>query len=44
MNLPQRHKQLLLEEKEGIEKWGTTSFQGRFIYVNESFRANKRRF
>lgn len=38
MKLPQRHKEALLEEKEGIVKWVTTSFQGGFIYVNDNYK------
>jgi hypothetical protein len=38
MKLPQRHKEALIEEKEGIEKWGTTLFQGGFVFVNENYR------
>jgi hypothetical protein len=38
MNLPQRHKEELFKEKESIEKCGTTSFQGGFVFINENYR------
>ena len=38
MNLPQRHKEELLKEKEDIEKCGLSSFKGGFVFVNENYR------
>ncbi len=38
MNLPQRHKEILLKEKEEIEKNGMSTFRGGFIYVNDRYK------
>ena len=38
MKLPQRHKEVLLKEKEVIQKFGMTTFKGGYNWINEEYQ------
>ena len=38
MKLPQRHKDILLKEKQEIESSGLTTFKGGYNWMNEEYK------